>query len=230
MQLEVVWAAETWMREWPWLSETKQLHGGKCQTAAKYLTSKQNDEDKVFHENKSSDLWVMALKLKPVRAQVLPAKATKLTLANVLHAQPLNMKLLSDCTFTSPALTRAAHTTARLVTEITGCSHRLSALEEADSQTLMYRYRCPVVTWLTGARSALRYVPVCGRRSPQCGPEAASGAVHANGAQEPLIPVSLWRKQAKCVSASGSPSSPSASKAHGVLSASDLPTVHCVNC
>ena len=104
-------------------------------------------------------------------------------------------------------------------------SHRLSALEaaatQADSGAPLTLPRCYVT-----ARCPLgsRYVPVCVRCGPQRGPEAVSGTIHAH--DDCFIPVSLWGKKTTrqvCHSLG----SPSASKAHGVLSASDLPTRHC---
>lgn len=74
--------------------------------------------------------------------------------------------------------------------DISRSTERVSALEQPDCGTPEHRYRCtpPVLhDWLAPAQRTSRYVPVSGRRSPQRGPEAASGAVHARREAEPFV-------------------------------------------
>lgn len=48
--------------------------GGKCQTDIILFPKNQTkDEDKVFHEDRCTDHWIMA-KLKPVKVQILLAE------------------------------------------------------------------------------------------------------------------------------------------------------------
>lgn len=166
-------------------------------------------------------------KLKPVKVQLLLAKVEKLTLAKTLngyhtavkHETPLRLRTKNILCVCTTHRNNSASCKPKSPAAVIGC---LPLKKQAIRPWQNYSYRRLGLTGARWSNVTYRCVFAATRSAVrrQC---LVQYMIALTGAVYPAVPL-------KTSQVYHSQSSPCYSKAHGVLSASDLTTMHCVNC